>query len=217
MKLYQKITAVFLLLGLLLSMGACSKIEQLADAVETKPFSAGTVEGSTYTNEFIGISCALDESWTISSQEELAQQMGMVADVFTDEDLVKQIESSNSAFLFMATQNDGLGNINITASNTESFAAALSDQNAIVDEVAAQLPEAFAASSMEVIDCGTGSISFCGEEHYGIQSHLSYYDVPIYQRQILLIRGTYSVTITISTYYEDTTQELLDLFTSLEN
>ena len=244
MKFYTKITSVILFVCLLFSMTACGvskpdfnsketapattentepateaptepSTEEPTEEDEDKAFSAGTVEGSTYTNDFVGISCALGDGWTIATKEQIAQQMGLVDVLISDEDVIKQIENSSTAMIFMANKNDGTGSINITAGDTTSYLTALVNQKTIVDTVVAQLPDILTASGMEVIECGTEDMMFCGEENYGIRSNLTFSGISIHQRQIILVKGTYTITITVSTYSQDITQALLDLFTAL--
>ncbi|MDO4732269.1 MAG: hypothetical protein Q4B50_01965, partial [Bacillota bacterium] len=80
----KKCIAVLLFSALLLCFSACMaasvpgeegspQMEDKSPAAEEElAFSLGRVEGNTYENEFLGIGCTLDSSWTFFSQEELS-------------------------------------------------------------------------------------------------------------------------------------------------
>ena len=62
--------------------------------------------------------------------------------------------------------------------------------------------------SMEIV-----TVNFLGEEHYAMYTVAETQDVPYYMVQLLNYDiGAYGVTLTISSFIEDKTGEVLDLF-----
>ena len=63
----------------------------------------------------------------------------------------------------------------------------------------------------------TDTFSFCGEDTYGTYITATVYGVPIFQRQVIDVEGTYNITITVCSYEEDNTMELLELLKPFED
>ena len=216
MKVSKKLAVLFLALCLLLAVSGCRKLGQIADAVDAKPFSIGTVEGNRYVNDFISLQCELDDEWDIYTHEQLAQLSGVVSDMFTDEEVRELVEDSSSVFVYYAENLQTYASVNITVSNTESYGAALTDHDELVDAISEQMPEMLAQSYMEDIVCKPDTFSFCGEDEYGIYISATAYGLPMYERQVIIVEGTYTIALTVCTYMEDTTMDLLKLFSSYE-
>lgn len=216
MRSIQKYCIILLALSLLFSLSACGKAEKLMDAVNAKEFSMGTVSGNHYKNNFVGIQIDLDDSWVISDEEDLAEKSGQVDDVLTDEKVKELVENSDSAFIFYAENLETYNSINIVVTNTDSYAVTLSDHNKTIDTIVEQYPEIFSSSGMEDVVCRAESFPFCGEDEYGIYISGTTADIPVFERQVLITEGTYSISITVCTYFEDTTADLLSFFSSYE-
>lgn len=217
MKSIQKVAALLLALCLLLVMGGCKKTEQLIDAVNAKDFSMGTVSGSHYQNGFVGVQCELDDSWMIYDNDALSEISGRIDDVLTDEKVKEIVENSGSVFIFYAENLETYATINIVVTNTDSYAVTLSDHNKTVDAIVEQYPDILAQNGLSDVVCRADTFSFCGEDEYGIYISGTTEDIPIFERQVLITEGTYSITLTVCTYFEDTTAELLELFTAYED
>lgn len=177
-------------------------------------FNRGNVDGNTYTNYLMGVSCTLDDDWVIANDEQIAQQMGLTMDIFSGTKLEDLIEQFGVAMIFMASRDDGTS-ININLEKANSLITTQEDLNAAVDTLAAQLPAIFAASGIEATECVAENMTFCGIDHYGIHSSIGGAGVSVYQRQILLVAGSYIATITVTSTGSDGTQEILDLFAPL--
>ena len=177
-------------------------------------FNRGNVDGNTYTNYLFGISCELDDTWTIADEAQLAQQVGLTADLFSGTKIEDLIEQLGVAMIFMASRDDGTS-ININLEKANSLITTQEDLNAAVDTLAAQMPAIFASSGIENVESVAENMTFCGEEHYGIHTNIGGDGVAVYQRQVMLMAGGYIATITVSTASADGTQEILDLFAPL--
>ena len=216
MRSIQKFFILLLVVSMLLSLAACSKAEKLVDAVTAKDFSLGTVSGNHYENDFVGVQCDLADSWTIHGEDKLAELSGLVANSFSGEEAKKLVEENNSVFLFYAEEAETFHSINIVVTNTESYSLAMLEHKEFVDQMVAQMPALLAQSYMEDITCQAETFSFCGEEVYGIGISATANGIPIYERQVVILEGTYSITLTACTYFEDTTADLLGFFSAFE-
>lgn len=217
MKTLQKFAALLLALCLLAALGGCQKIQQAADAVNAKEFSMGTVNGNSYENDFVGIRCDLPQDWTIYDEAQLAEMIGLFSDTFTEGDFKDLVEETGTSVIFYAENPSTLSSINITVGDTESYDMAMSDHKALVDAMVEQMPEMMEQAYTTDVKVETDTFSFCGEDTYGTYITATVYGVPIFQRQVIDVEGTYNITITVCSYEEDNTMELLELLKPYED
>ena len=215
----KKLLALLMALCLLVVLGGCQKLQQAADAVNAKEFSLGTVNGNSYENDFVGIRCDLPQAWTIYDEAQLAKMIGLISDTFTEGDFEDLVEETGSSIIFYAENTSTLSSINITVADTESYDLAMSDHKKLVDAMVEQMPEMMEqtySTNITDINVEADTFSFCGEDTYGTYITASVYGAPIFQRQVIAVEGTYNITLTVCSYYEDSTMELLELFTAYE-
>ena len=217
MKTLQKFAALLLALCLLAALGGCQKLQQAADAVNAKEFSMGTVNGNSYENDFVGIRCDLPQDWTIYDEAQLAEMLGLFSDTFTEGDFKDLVEETGTSLIFYAENPSTLSSINITVADTESYDMAMSDHKALVDAMVEQMPEMMEQAHTTDVKVETDTFSFCGEDTYGTYITATVYGVPIFQRQVIDVEGTYNLTITVCSYEEDNTMELLELLKPYED
>lgn len=217
MKTLQKLAALLLALCLLAALGGCQKLQQAADAVNAKEFSMGTVNGNSYENDFVDIRCELPEDWTIYDEAQLAEMIGLYADTFTEGDFKNLVEETGSSLIFYAQNPNTLSSINITVADTESYNMAMGDHKKLVDAMIEQMPEMLEQAYMTDVKVEADTFSFCGEDTYGIYITASVYETPIFERQVVAVEGTYSITLTVCSYHEDSTMELLELLKPYED
>ena len=216
MRSIQKFFILLLVMSMLLSLAACNKAEKLVDAVTAKDFSLGTVSGNHYENDFVGIQCDLDSYWVIYDEEGISKLTGALYDSFTEEEAKKMVEESGSAMIFYAQNTFTFSTINITVSDTESYSMAMGDHKKLIDTMVEQMPELLEQSYMTDVSCTAETFSFCGEDNYGIYTTASVYELPLFERQVILVEGTYIITLTVCAYQQDTTMELMDLIRPYE-
>ena len=216
MRHFKKTSAIILALCMLLSLCGCQKFQQAADAITAKEFSLGTVSGNHYENDFVGIQCDLDSDWVIYDEEGISKLTGALYDSFTEEEAKKMVEESGSAMIFYAENPNNFSTINITVSDTESYSMAMGDHKKLIDTMVEQMPELLEQSYMTDVSCTAETFSFCGEDNYGIYTTASVYELPLFERQVILVEGTYSITLTVCAYHQDTTMELMDLIRPYE-
>ena len=212
----KKLLSLLVVLCLLVALSGCQKVQQAADAVTAKEFSLGTVNGNHYQNDFVGIQCELSNDWTIYNEAQIAEMFGLYADSFTEEDFKEMIEESGSSIIFYAEDSVTLSSVNISVTDTKSYSTAMGDHKELVDSIIEQMPEMMEQSVMTNVKVEADTFPFCGEDTYGTYITASVYDIPAFERQVISIEGTYSITLTVCSYYEDSTMELLELFTAYE-
>lgn len=183
------------------------------------PLSIGRMEGGTYTNHYIGIACKLDESWTFYSAEELQELPGKVEDLFDGSQLGDAMKDMENILDMQAECVADLTNMNIAyqkLSMSDRLAYATMTEEQIIDTVLAQqdlLEEAYTQAGITVKSMGKKTVTFAGEERIAIYTVAETQGIPFYILQLHNNHlGAYSATVTLCSYVEDNTADLLELF-----
>lgn len=241
----KKLMALILALLLVLSLGSCggspsgtvtpaesSEPEQAAEPVETEEpeqaaepeepaqpeeaLEIGTVQGGTYTNEFLGITCTLGEEWTIASEEELLDMAGLTADAIADEDLAETIQNSGLIYDFYATAQDGLISLNVVIEDLGVLYGLALDENGYLEASQEELAQAMESIGLEDGEVTIGTMTFAGQDHGCSQVVGTLYEVPFYETQVCVKVGNYMAVVTAASFQEDVTGDLLGMFTAVE-
>lgn len=189
------------------------------EATQTNSGGLGRMEGGTYTNEYAGFAVVLDEKWTYYTAEELQDLPDNVKDLFADSEIADNMEKYTYITDMMAENATDLTNINILYQKltmADRLQAATKTEEALIDSVLASKDLMLSSYQTVGIDASAiekATLKFLGENHFGIKTTASVQGVPCYISQIILSDlGAYSVTLTVTTYNEDNTQAILDLF-----
>ena len=219
MKTLKHIIALLLVAAMAFSMAACSSVSSIVqDALDSSESdiepSRGIVTGNTYKSEFIGIQCSLDESWTISDDEQLAQLAGMTASQIENENVKSLLENSSVVYDFFATKDSGFETLNINMNDLGSTGIEGDSEDQIAELARPQIESMLSDSGFEGCSVVKESIVFAGQEHpcYVITGSVS--GVQVYEKMVMIIRSGVVIYVTACTLMEDTTDSLLSLFTA---
>ena len=159
----KKLFAMLMALTILMTMAACGQqttdeaggtvdpgavadrdtsgqVDMPADDAGTPEL--GSVNGGTYTNEFAGIGCTLDETWTFYTEAQIAEINGFLTEGTSDEDMRQLMEENQSVYDMYASSTDGLMTMNVVFQNMGLlFGTTMSAQD-YVELSAEQLPDA---------------------------------------------------------------------------
>lgn len=81
---------------------------------EEKPeFSLGDTTGSTYTNDFLGISCTLPEGWVFYTDEQIKEQNN-ITENYLDEEVIEQLKKASIVYDMIAQHMTDGSSINVT-------------------------------------------------------------------------------------------------------
>lgn len=231
-KKYSWLLAVLLMLSMVLA--GCGKAADISGQVTPaateevpteeapvadNPLSLGRLEGGIYTNAYAGFGCELDASWTFYSAEELQDLPDAVKETLSGSDLGDTLASYEQITDMMAECPDEMITMNVLyqkLSGQERLAYALLSEEDCIDMVLEEtdsLTEAYAQASINVISIEKIQVTFLGEPHFALKTTatiegLDYYILQIYDYHL----GAYSVITTFSSFIEDKTESMLDLF-----
>ena len=224
----KKIIAILLVLAFLLA--GCSQnsaphsgtVEQIPteSPVVEKEVSLGRMEGGVYTNTYAGFGCKLDSTWTFLSAEELQQLPENVAEMFKDTEMATDLTQISD---MMAENVDEMITMNVLYTKVPMaervLYAAMSDEE-VVDATLAQkdaMISAYEQAGLHVDSMEKVTVWFLGEECAALHTACTVEGYPYYILQIFDYHlGQYGVTLTLSSYIEDNTASMLDLFYAVE-
>lgn len=188
-------------------------------AAESREFTIGTFENGRYTNEFLGIGCALDESWQVSTALELLELNGEVEEILSEAQLINTLADAVQTSEMMAMNQTDLSSINIMYTkldDTQKQAYAAMSEKEYLDDVLSQSDLIIAlfsqtgidVSAMELVD-----VTFAGESRLAIHTTAAIGDMDYYMLQLHdHSAGDYSALITFASFETDTTAQMAALF-----
>lgn len=185
--------------------------------------SLGRMEGGVYTNSYTGYGCTLDSNWVFQTAEELQELPDNMDELFADTEL-GEVTAKYTQINDMAADNQtDSAFINVVYTHiplNELLVYAAMTEEQIVDTTLAQkdmMISAYAQTGIQVSSMEKVVVNFLGEERVAIKTVADVEGLPYYLLQIQDFQlGTYGVTLTISCFFQDNTQALLDLFYSVD-
>lgn len=192
-------------------------------AAEEAAVSLGRKEGGIYTNSYAGFGCELDENWAFYTAEELQEIPENVQELLSDTELGESMDQYPQIMDMSAENANDLTVMNVLytkLSMDERLTAMSVTERELLESTLGQqdaMKEAYAASGLEFIGMEIVPITFLGESHYGLKTHTSIEGIDYYVLQYQNYKlGTYGVTLTVGSYFEDKTTQLLDLFFAVD-
>lgn len=197
--------------------------ETTVAAAEENTVSLGRMEGGIYTNTYAGFACELDSNWTFYSAEELQELPDQINELLSDTEFADTAESLTQITDMMAENVNDLTTMNVLyqkLSMQERLVYAALSEEEIADGILEQsdaMAQAYAQAGIEDAVLEKVTVNFLGEERTAIHTSatiqgINYYILQLFEYHL----GQYSVTLTFSSYYEDNTESMLDLFYAAE-
>lgn len=190
---------------------------------QSSSVSMGTLSGGTYTNTYTGFGFTLDENWTIYPADQLQSLPENISEMFLEGTELEGFEID--MFTDVLAENvENLTTINVLYQKLDMQSRLLyltMSEEEIIDTMLEEtydfMVSAYANAGILVESMERTTVSFLGEERAALRTVASQSDVPYYTLQIFdYDLGQYSVTTTLSSYIEDNTDSLTDLFFATE-
>ena len=186
-----------------------------ASQPDEEELEMGSVNGGTYTNNFAGIGCALDETWVFYTKEQIAELNGFLTDGTSDEDMKKLMENSQSVQDMYASSTDGLMTINVVFQNMGLLLGTTMSAQEYAELHVTQIPDAMEAYGFEDVTASVTTAELVGEERPAIALTATIQDIPVYELIVCLRQGNYIYCVTLCSYTEDVTAQMAELFYAL--
>lgn len=223
----KKILA-FILTLTIVTLTVCPGVTAFAASTDSQPNMAlGSIENGVYSNEYAGIACALNENWVYYSAEELQALPDNISELFADTEIADQIADSTVIADMQAENAENLLGVNINFTKLgikERLAYSLLSEEDAIDVLLSQkemITNSYAQAGITVSSMEKVTVTFLGQEHFAVKTQatlrLDDIELPYFILQIMNYKlGSYGMTLTASSYVEDNTQSVLDLFYSLK-
>ena len=209
MKLTRYLSAA-LALVLALSLTACG--------ADSPKFERGVVDGQTYTNDFLKLTCTVPAEFSYLTDAEMAEINNIAADSLSDTDLAQQLqdnlENGSQVQDMYAMTEGGLQTINVMLSKVDAQGAEV-DMAAFADLSMEQAKTAYQSMGMTDVKASRETVTFMGQQYEGIRTTAVYEDVPVYCVQVCMQTGNYVCVVTFTSYIEDTTADMMGYFSPL--
>lgn len=199
----RKIMALVLGVLILLSLVGCGN---------EPAFSMGKTTGTTYTNDFLGLSCTLPQGWTFASEQELLQLNNMTKE-YLDEDTLKLLEKATIVYDMSAQHLTEGGSINV---NMEKFTSAQIIKMNVKATLEAQIPTLISTyENMGFTDviAEVDTIAVDGQAFDGVRISANYYGDTFYLICISFKRSTYLANVAIGAWSIEKLEETKGCFT----
>lgn len=207
----KKTVSLVALLMVVVMLCACGTGNDLSSGNSSASFALGKVADNQYTNEFLGITCTLDEQWTFYTDEQIKEVNNITADML-DEDIAEQLENANFVYDMMAASESG-ASINVNIENVGLSGVAMTAETYLsmqMDTVKTGLEQM--GFSDVVIENKT--YDFAGNSEEGLYIHASVNGVTFEEAVVVLKRGMRFANISVGTLDGDI-DSILAMFEAL--
>ena len=181
------------------------------------------MEGGVYSNSYAGFGCQLNANWSFYGAQELQELPELVNGAVEGSDMADLMENYTQIFDMQAENVNDLLSMNVVyvkLGMQERLMYAVMTEEQIVDETLKlkdMMIQAYAQAGMEVTAMEKAKVTFLGEEHFAIRTLANTQGITVYMLQIIDYNlGSYGMTLTATSYLEDKTQNVLDMFYTVE-
>ena len=188
-----------------------------------KETAVGKMENGVYTNSYLGLQCTFDSDWVFYSAAELQEITGAAMELLEESSVAEYLEDMEY-FMDMKAENvDDLTTVNVTytkMSKQDRERYAELTEKEIVERTLASIDavaDSYAQAGMTIKSKEARTIYFLGESRTAQYMYSDYMGTPYYTLQIYDYHtGDYATVVTLASYGQDKTMELLNLFTKYE-
>ena len=232
--LLAALLAISLLAGCGSSQNVGGKIEPLPGNKETagateeatestgadNEVALGRMEGGVYTNPYAGYGCKLDTSWQFLTAEELQEIPENLQEILSGTAAGDALEKYATITDVQAENVTELTTFNVLYqkldANMKLASLTMSEEDVIESVLATkdQMIQSYAQAGVEVATMEKVTVTFLGEKHTALKTTSTRQGVAYYTLQIMdyHLGGDYSVTLTVGSFVEDKTADLLKMF-----
>ncbi len=186
-------------------------------------FNIGKTENNIYTNDFFGIKYTGNDEWRLLNEEQLATISSSIKDVLTNEEAKNALDNGKTSIIMYAVARDKAKNASLTVEKHDINNTQDADMDAFLDKSVASLTENLPNQGFSDLEVTKTEVTFCGEPTKAVRLKAKYnvkdaadssktVEKDIYETMIYLFRGSYSGCVTVTSFDEDNTGEVLKMF-----
>lgn len=179
-------------------------------------YQMGSINGGTYTNEFIGIGCELDSNWSFYTDEQILELNGLVADSIKDENISNMLKSNGIIYDMYASADGGYVTINIIFENLGVLYGTILDESSYIDTALGTFEAALTSAGYSELSYEKTTTQFAGSERNCISLVCKYGDLDVYEELICVKCGSYMAVITLASISANIIPDMEALFYSVD-
>lgn len=174
----------------------------------------GVTEGTHYENAYFGLAYDFGAEWYIANDEELAELIGVTADVIDDAVFEEALRESGFAYSIYATADEGLTTLSVGVENLGILYGLTLTEQEYIDMSEDMLVEALESVGLTNVVIEQTTVTLAGTEHPAVKVKGEIYDIELYETIVVVKSSIYIACVTASSYVTDTTAEILaDFYT----
>ena len=213
---------IFALLVLALFMAGCNQTTdfggEIVQDIPTEPmatvgdttFSVGVSVGNTYRNAFVGLQCALDDKWTLMTDEEI--QMENISSLgIPAENYAQSIFSAPILYDMMANHGNGQDMVCVVLEKADAAKLQLTEEAYLAASKDSAV-SGFESLGITVSSAEITKIQFADAEHYVLKIHGRFTGYNVYEYIVALKCDGYIAVVTACTLDTDTCMDVLNQF-----
>lgn len=170
----------------------------------------GTVDGTAYKNETLGIVCDFPEGWYIYNETDLAALNNFMASAYDSKAITAALENSQAFIIFCASYPATISSVNITVS--KNLMSGMSEEDFIDLSLPLMKAQIEQTGVMQNVACEAAEAEFCGQKHTVLKVSGEAAGMHLYETIVYLIFDSFVYNVTVSTTQETDVTEILGLF-----
>lgn len=174
-------------------------------------FSLGKATGSTYNNDFLGLSCTLPSGWRFYSDKEILA-LNNLAGEYYDDSVLETIKNANIIYdMFAENQAEGM-NVNINLEKHTLLEMASIDVKKTLEAQAPTIKSSFQNMGYTDIQTEYQKTTVDGKEFDSLRYTAKIQGIDYYGVVISFKKGNYLASLTVSSLVTDNTSTILGYF-----
>ena len=200
---------ISLLMVLVLCLAACA-----AAAESGTPDLFGTQDGAKYENPVMGLGCNL-EGWSYYSKEDILARYNMVMENSSEEAL-KLLEDNSSVIVMYAETSDQLQCVNLVVDGAAAAYVKIAGEETYFQDMKGTYEQLAPGMGWENFSCEIAQIEISGKTVNGLKCQYVLSGIQVYQIQAAFLAGDYVSICTVTSYFDDKCDSILQNFYLLE-
>lgn len=195
-----------------IGLSAVMLLTACGNEVEKVDYVHSTVEGNKFSSTMLGLTADFDDSWTFSTDEELAALNG-VSDMSAEN--TASVFTSKGIVYDMYVETESGSNISIIIEDLSKSNNSSLDEQGYVDASYPTLQSQLEAGGFTVDNIEKTTFTFAGKETPCIKMDLSLMGIGIYEYQVYKKAGQYMGVITITGTSKEEIEKFAGKFAAL--
>ena len=180
---------------------------------EEKPeFSLGDTTGSTYTNDFLGISCTLPEGWVFYTDEQMKELNNLVGD-YMDEEVAEQLKNATIIYDIIAQNTTDGSSINVAMEKLNVIQIVSLDVKKALEAQIDGIKSTYANIGYTDVQVEYQKLTVDGKEFDSLKIQAKVQGLDFTGVLFAFPKGDYLANVTVCSLSADTVNSILDSIT----